>query len=60
MSEPLALFCKEQVYLIRSSGLSPPDALRRGTMLNVSHCMLSHKVVAVGFNTLMLDASVGD
>jgi len=31
------------------------DALRRGTMLNVLHCMF-YKVVAVGFNTLRYDA----
>ena len=35
-----------------------PRRKRRGTVLNVSHCMF-HKVVAVGFNTLCYDASVG-
>ena len=34
------------------------DAERRGTVLEVSHCMF-YKVVAVGFNTLCYDASVG-
>ena len=32
-----------------------PRRKRRGTMLNVSHCMF-YKVVAVGFNTLCYDA----
>ena len=31
---------------------------RRGTVLNVSHCVF-YKVVAVGFNTLYYDASIG-
>jgi|GEM_PF-3205169 len=35
-----------------------PRRKRRGTVLNVSHCMF-YKVVAVGFNTLCYDASVG-
>ncbi|QSH92932.1 GntR family transcriptional regulator [Treponema medium] len=35
-----------------------PRRTRRGTVLNVSHCMF-YKVVAVGFNTLCYDASVG-
>ena len=35
-----------------------PRRERRGTVLNVSHCMF-YKVVAVGFNTLRYDASVG-
>ena len=34
-----------------------PRRLRRGTVLNVSHCVF-YKVVAVGFNTLCYDASV--
>ena len=32
-----------------------PRRKRRGTVLNVSHCMF-YKVVAVGFNTLCYDA----
>ena len=35
-----------------------PRRKRRGTVLNVSHCVF-YKVVAVGFNTLCYDASVG-
>ena len=35
-----------------------PRRKRRGTVLKVSHCMF-YKVVAVGFNTLCYDASVG-
>ena len=35
-----------------------PRRKRRGTVLNVSHCVF-HKVVAVGFNTLCYDVSVG-
>ena len=35
-----------------------PRRERRGTVLNVSHCVF-YKVVAVGFNTLRYDASVG-
>ena len=35
-----------------------PRRLRRGTVLNVSHCVF-YKVVAVGFNTLYYDANVG-
>ena len=35
-----------------------PRRLRRGTVLNVSHCVF-YKVVAVGFNTLYYDASIG-
>ncbi|AIW90500.1 hypothetical protein JO41_12295 [Treponema sp. OMZ 838] len=35
-----------------------PRRKRRGTVLNVSHCVF-YKVVAVGFNTLYYDASVG-
>ena len=31
---------------------------RRGTVLNVSHCVF-YQVVAVGFNTLYYDASIG-
>ena len=38
--------------------INNPDAKRRGTVLNVSHCVF-YKVVAVGFNTLCYDASVG-
>ena len=34
-----------------------PRRLRRGTVLNVSHCVF-YKVVAVGFNTLYYDASI--
>ena len=34
-----------------------PRRERRGTVLNVSHCVF-YKVVAVGFNTLRYDASV--
>ena len=33
----------------------PPRRKRRGTVLNVSHCVF-YKVVAVGFNTLCYDA----
>ena len=32
-----------------------PRRKRRGTVLNVSHCVF-YKVVAVGFNTLCYDA----
>ena len=35
-----------------------PRRERRSTVLNVSHCVF-YKVVAVGFNTLRYDASVG-
>ena len=35
-----------------------PRRKRRGTVLNVSHCVF-YKVVAVGFNTLYYDASIG-
>ena len=35
-----------------------PRRERRGTVLNVSHCVF-YKVVAVGFNTLRYAASVG-
>ena len=35
-----------------------PRRKRRGAVLNVSHCVF-YKVVAVGFNTLYCDASVG-
>ena len=35
-----------------------PRRKRRGTVLNVSHCVF-YKVVAVGFNTLRYDASAG-
>ena len=35
-----------------------PQRLRRGTVLNVSHCVF-YKVVAVSFNPLYYDASVG-
>ena len=35
-----------------------PRRKRRGTVLNVSHCVF-YKAVAVGFNTLCYDASVG-
>ena len=35
-----------------------PRRKRWGTVLNVSHCVF-YKVVAVGFNTLCYDASVG-
>ena len=35
-----------------------PRRKHRGTVLNVSHCVF-YKVVAVGFNTLRYDASVG-
>ena len=38
--------------------INNPDAAHRGTVLNVSHCVF-YKVVAVGFNTLCYDASVG-
>ena len=40
------------------SEINNPDAEHRGTVLNVSHCVF-YKVVAVGFNTLCYDASVG-
>ena len=36
-----------------------PRRKRRGTVLNVSHCVF-YKVVAVGFNTLCYDASVAE
>ena len=35
-----------------------PRRKRRGTVLNVSHCVF-YKVAAVGFNILYYDASVG-
>ena len=35
-----------------------PRRKRRGAVLNVSHCVF-YKVVAVGFNTLYYDASIG-
>ena len=40
------------------SEINNPDVEHRGTVLNVSHCVF-YKVVAVGFNTLCYDASVG-
>ena len=41
-----------------STVINIPRRKRRGTVLNVSHCVF-YKVVAVGFNTLCYDASVG-
>ena len=44
--------------LILSGSNQQPRRERRGTVLNISHCVF-YKVVAVGFNTLHYDASVG-
>ena len=43
---------------ISNAKINIPRREHRGTVLNVSHCMF-YKVVAVGFNTLRYDASVG-
>ena len=48
--------CRKAWYLDRTN--QQPRRKRRGTVLNVSHCVF-YKVVAVGFNTLYYDASVG-
>ena len=45
-------------YQVSMQTINIPRRERRGTVLNVSHCVF-YKVVAVGFNTLRYDASVG-
>ena len=54
---PLSL-CVFQPRYFSAAENQEPRRLRRGTVLNVSHCVF-YKVVAVGFNTLCYDAGVG-